>query len=95
MQYTKRIQANAFQVDDATAPVGLSLHVADVYVPELAQVAREHPEPPVPSVACIKLLRPFMAVAQQTGQPVLLQRIRCAHITCTLWPPQPLDACRC
>jgi hypothetical protein len=78
LPFTKSVQQFAFHTDDATCTVGFGLHVADVYVPELARAAAQHPEVAVPPVTCVKLLRSFIVVLQATRQPVLLWRIRCA-----------------
>ena len=78
------IRTHGFHAEDATARVGFSLHVADVYVAELMRAAERRPEAALSHGTCVRLLRPWIAVAQATQQPALLARIKCGPVgACT------------
>lgn len=78
--YTKVIAKNAFYADDALQPVGFSLHVADIYVPELLSVASSTAAAaPLSSPRLRSLLQPLVLALSRTQQPALLSRIRCAR----------------
>jgi hypothetical protein len=68
---------HGFYREDGTCPVGFSLHVADVYMAELMRVTDRSPDVVLTQGICIKLVRPFISVMQNTQQTALLQRVRC------------------
>lgn len=69
----RAIRLHAFHADDAVAPIGFSLHLADIFLAELdAAVAVAVPEAPLGV-----LMDVFIEALQRTRQPALLHRIRC------------------
>jgi hypothetical protein len=56
-----------------TRSLGLSYHLADVWLPELRKVAGEGPLPPEGLAA---LLEPFVGVLQHSGEAALINRVR-------------------
>lgn len=61
------------QAVQATRSLGLSYHLADVWLPELRKVAGEGPLPPEGLAA---LLEPFVGVLQHSGEAALINRVR-------------------
>lgn len=56
-----------------TRSLGLSYHLADVWLPELRKVSGERP---VPAEALQALLEPFVAVLERSGEAALVNRVR-------------------
>lgn len=54
--------------------LGLSYHLADIWLPELRRAAGEGALPGPPLAA---LLEPFLGVVQNSGEAALVARIRC------------------
>jgi len=53
--------------------LGLSYHLADVWLPELRAAAGQQA---LPAEALVELLAPFQAVLQQSGEAALVNRVR-------------------
>jgi ribosomal RNA-processing protein 1 len=53
--------------------LGLSYHLADVWLPELRKVCGQDP---LPAEALQALLEPFVAVMQLSGEAALVNRVR-------------------
>jgi hypothetical protein len=67
-----------FHKNDIAARVGFCLHEADVYISELNKAAQQDPGTALTHPTCMHLLRPWIQVLQNTQQPALLKRIKCA-----------------
>lgn len=84
-RYAACIHDHAFSADGPGQQIGFSLHLADVYVPELLHVDQKVSPSSLPHEQCVRLLQPFIAVAARSKQPTLLQRIKSAPPTAVIY----------
>lgn len=70
---TSSSSSSGTQAGQTTRSLGLSYHLADVWLPELRKVAGEGPLPPEGLAA---LLEPFVGVLQHGGEVALIHRVR-------------------
>lgn len=74
-QYADCILNHAFPSDDV-GQIGFSLHLADVYIPELLAVEKQALPSSLPHDQCTRLLQPWIAVLAKSKQTTLMQRIK-------------------